>query len=173
MNTGNDSGSGGDTVRRASNSGAGNSYLKKYMANDQGNSPNLRNGGSPTRDPSQWRSYSTEPDHIDPSAPAIPKFDIDPDVPLETMVPLNPTSESEQSDANSGTRSQQTGLIIGDGMLNADPTTQYEMQRKKERIIGDCVLFVKLEKTLHLVLVNKSSSIIVLNVGPQAMLLVF
>merc|ERR1712141_529097 len=135
MNTGNDSGSGGETVRRASNSGAGNSYRKKYMVNDQGNSPTLRNGGSPTRDPSQWRSYSTEPDHIDPSAPAIPKFDIDPDVPLETMVPLNPTSESEQSDANSGTRSQQTGLIIGDGMLNADPTTQYEMQKKEERIM--------------------------------------
>merc|ERR1719422_2777508 len=89
--------------------------------------------GSPTRDPSQWRSYSTEPDPIDPTAPPIPKFDIDPDVPLEAMVPLKTTSESEQSD--SGSRNQQTGLIIGDEMLNRDPNTAYEMQRKKERIM--------------------------------------
>merc|ERR1712018_547488 len=111
MNEGNDSGRGRENIRRISGNESGSSpYSKKYSG--QGNSPNMRNGGSPTRDPSQWRSYSTEPDHIDPSAPVIPKFDIDPDVPLETMVPLNPTSESEQSDANSGTRSQQTGLII-------------------------------------------------------------
>ena len=94
----------------------------------------MRNGGSPTRDPSQWRSYSNEPEPIDPSAPIIPKFDIDPDVPLETMLPLNPTSESELSDA-AGNRSHQTGLIIGDEMLNADASAQYQMQRKKERIM--------------------------------------
>ena len=135
MNEGNDSGSGADTVRRISSSGTGSSpYRKKYIPGGQDNSPNVRNGGSPTRDPSQWRSYSTEPDPVDPSAPAIPKFDIDPDVPLETMVPLKTTSESEQSDAGVS-RNQQTGLIIGDAMLNVDPTTQYEMQRKKERIM--------------------------------------
>jgi len=50
------------------------------------------------------------------------------------MVPLKTTSESEQSDVG-GTRPHQTGLIIGDEMLNVDPTTQYEMQRKKERIM--------------------------------------
>ena len=135
MNTGLDSGSGGEGVRRTSNSGTGSSpYRNKYITSGQGNNPNMRNGGSPTRDPSHWRSYSTEPDPIDPSAPVIPKFDIDPDVPLETMVPLKTTSESEQSDGGS-TRPHQTGLIIGDEMLNVDPTTQYEMQRKKERIM--------------------------------------
>merc|ERR1712179_106257 len=135
MNTGLDSGSGGEGVRRTSNSGTGSSpYRNKYITSGQGNNPNMRNGGSPTRDPSHWRSYSTEPDPIDPSASVIPKFDIDPDVPLETMVPLKTTSESEQSDGGS-TRPHQTGLIIGDEMLNVDPTTQYEMQRKKERIM--------------------------------------
>jgi hypothetical protein len=135
MNTGNDSGSGGEIIRRISSSGTGSSpYRKKYSTSGQGNSPNVRNGGSPTRDPSQWRSYSTEPDPVDPSAPVIAKFDIDPDVPLETMVPLKTTSESEQSDAG-GSRNQQTGHIIGDEMLNVDPTTQYEMQKKKERIM--------------------------------------
>ena len=131
MNTGNDSGSGGEGMRRTSGSGVASSpYQRKYSASGQINSPSMRNGRSPTRDPSQWRSYSNEPDPIDPSAPVIPKFDIDPDIPLETMVPLNPTSESELSDGI-----HQTGLIIGEGMLNVDPTTQYEMQRKKEKIM--------------------------------------
>ena len=132
MNEGNDSGSGRENIRRISGNESGSSpYRKKYSG--QGSSSNMRNGGSPTRDPSQWRSYSTEPDPIDPSMPPIPKFDIDPDVPLEAMVPLKTTSESEQSD--SGSRHQQTGLIIGDEMLNRDPNTTYEMQRKKERIM--------------------------------------
>merc|ERR1719367_703393 len=130
MNTGNDSGSGGENVRRISGNDS-SPYRKKYSG--QGSNSTMRNGGSPTRDPSQWRSYSTEPDPIDPTAPPIPKFDIDPDVPLEAMVPLKTTSESEQSD--SGSRHQQTGLIIGDEMLNRDPNTTYEMQRKKERIM--------------------------------------
>jgi len=130
MNTGNDSGSGGENVRRISGNDS-SPYRKKYSG--QGSNSTMRNGGSPTRDPSQWRSYSTEPDPIDPTAPPIPKFDIDPDVPLEAMVPLKTTSESEQSD--SGSRNQQTGLIIGDEMLNRDPNTAYEMQRKKERIM--------------------------------------
>ena len=132
MNEGNDSGSAGENVRRISGNGPGTSlYRKKYSG--QGSSSNMRNGGSPTRDPSQWRSYSTEPDPIDPSGAPIPKFDVDPDVPLEAMIGLNPNSESEQSDASS--RNQQTGLIIGDEMLNRDPNTQYEMQKKKERIM--------------------------------------
>ena len=129
MNNGNDSGSGAETIRKGSAGRNGNSpYRSKYTPGIQGNS------GSPTRDPSQWRSYSNDPDPMDPSVPAIPKFDIDPDIPLETMAPMNPTSESEQSDAG-GNRAHQTGLIIGDEMLNVDPNTQYEMQRKKERIM--------------------------------------
>ena len=135
MNTGNDSGSGGESMRRTSGGVMGASpYTRKYSPAGKANKTNMRNGGSPTRDPSHWRSYSNEPEPIDPSAPVIPKFDIDPDVPLETMVPLNPTSESELSDAG-GNRSHQTGLIIGDEMLNADASAQYQMQRKKERIM--------------------------------------
>ena len=135
MNTGPDSGSGGESLPRMSGGGIGNSaYRRKYSPGGKTNSPSMRNGRSPTRDPSQWRSYSNELDPIDPSAPSIPKFDIDPDVPLETMLPLNPTSESETSDAG-GSRAHQTGLIIGDEMANVDPTTQYEMQMKKERIM--------------------------------------
>merc|ERR1719242_2060091 len=129
MNNGNDSGSGAETIRKGSAGRNGNSpYRSKYTPGSQGNS------GSPTRDPSQWRSYSNDPDPMDPSVPAIPKFDIDPDIPLETMAPMKTTSESEQSDSG-GNRAHQTGLIIGDEMLNVDPNTQYEMQRKKERIM--------------------------------------
>merc|ERR1719420_1454724 len=57
MNTGNDSGSGGENVRRISGNDS-SPYRKKYSG--QGSNSTMRNGGSPTRDPSQWRSYSTE-----------------------------------------------------------------------------------------------------------------
>merc|ERR1712173_79196 len=91
-------------IRKGSAGRNGNSpYRSEYTPGSQGNS------GSPTRDPSQWRSYSNDPDPMDPSVPAIPKFDIDPDIPLETMAPMKTTSESEQSDSG-GNRAHQTGL---------------------------------------------------------------
>ena len=63
-------------------------------------------------------------------SPVIPKFDIDPDVPLETMVTLTGQSASESDDGRAG-----TGLLIGSDLLGTDPMTQEEMQRKKEKIM--------------------------------------
>jgi hypothetical protein len=85
----------------------------------------LRNGGSPNRS-LDWRSY----DQPDPNAPVFPRFDIDPTVPLETMVALDGGSESESD----GAQHRNTAVIIGDELLHADPDTQDEMRRKKERI---------------------------------------
>ena len=96
----------------------------------------MRNGGSPTRDGSSWRTYDGGPDHG--SGPAIPKFDIDPEVPLEEMAALGrggrarsattTTSESEETSENDIGGSGGQALIIGNEMLNADPLTQDEMQ---------------------------------------------
>ena len=44
-----------------------------------------RNGGV---DPSAWRSYEPEPLSSDQDSPAIPKFQPDPEIPLENMVAL-------------------------------------------------------------------------------------
>ena len=53
-----------------------------------------RNGGV---DPSNWRSYDPEPLSSDQESPAIPKFEVDPEVPLETMVALG-VADPEASD---------------------------------------------------------------------------
>merc|ERR550519_3309612 len=88
--------------------------------------------GSPSRyiDPSQWNSFGEE-QMVHPDDPVIPKFDVDPDVPLETMVPLGET----QSDSDGGKQNGGTGLIIGDDMLTKDAETNDEMARKKEKIM--------------------------------------
>lgn len=105
---------------------SGSSTFRKY-------SPGHRNGGSPTRnsmDSSHWKSYENDNSTTETLRPVIPRFDIDPDVPLENMVALQGTSESE-SDGQGKTKA----LLIGDELLKNDPVAQDEMQKKKERIM--------------------------------------
>merc|ERR1719228_1360188 len=87
--------------------------------------------GSPNRyiDPSQWNSYGEEGGLKSPDDPPIPKFDIDPEVPLEPMVALNDRNTGSDSDS----RPTNTGLIIGDEL--AGNMDQNEMAKKKEKII--------------------------------------
>ena len=88
-------------------------------------SSRLRNGNV-SNDPTSWRSYSES----EPTDSVIPKFDIDPEIPLERMVTLTGFSASESDDGKGG-----TGLLIGHELLEADPDAQEEMQRKKEKIM--------------------------------------
>merc|ERR1719431_1298286 len=87
--------------------------------------------GSPNRyiDPSQWNSFGEEGGLKSPDDPPIPKFDIDPEVPLEPMVALNDRNTGSDSDS----RPTNTGLIIGDEL--AGNMDQNEMAKKKEKII--------------------------------------
>jgi len=153
MNTGNESsegdfrgGHGGPPVGGGggsgpSSGGRGGSPQRKYSAG-------MRNGGSPTRDGSHWRSYEAGNDNAAVGGSVIPKFDVDPSVPLEEMAALGgaattttatttQTSESESDGSGGGVNHHKmtTGLIIGEDLLRADPSTQDEMQRKKERIM--------------------------------------
>jgi calmodulin-regulated spectrin-associated protein len=90
----------------------------------------VRNGGGGA---DGWRSYDHEPLSSDQDSPAIPKFQVDPDVPLEAMVAIA-DGHSDQSESDGGR--DLTGLIIGHGMVNAtDPNVLDEMQRKKEKIM--------------------------------------
>ena len=74
-----------------------------------------------------WNSYDTD-ELTSPSENIIPKFNVDPDIPLEPMVELNDLSDSDSARA--------TGLIIGDTMLAAgDDSTPNEMAKKKEKIM--------------------------------------
>ena len=98
------------------------------MNNDSSGSGGEFRQPSPTRKYSNGVSPIRDYSYGEPSGPVIPKFDVDPSVPLEGMVALNSESESDGGKAN-------TGLIIGDELLHADPNTQDEMQRKKERIM--------------------------------------
>ena len=76
-----------------------------------------------------WKSYDHEPLSSDQELPTpIPKFEVDPEVPLETMVALDQSDHSESDHGNKA-------LIIGDELLRKDPGVQDEMQRKKERIM--------------------------------------
>ena len=89
-----------------------------------------RNGGL-----DHWKSYDHEPLSSDQELSAsnstpIPKFEVDPEVPLETMVALD-QSDSQESDEIHGNKA----LIIGDDLVRKDPGVQDEMQRKKERIM--------------------------------------
>jgi hypothetical protein len=68
-------------------------------------------------DSSQWNSYGSD-DMKSPDDPVIPRFDIDPDVPLEPMIPLNSSHnnhhQQDTSDSSDGGgRPMNTGLIIG------------------------------------------------------------
>ena len=61
----------------------------------------VRNGNSPTRsiDSSAWRSYDNESSGDNQTAGGggrpIPKFEVDPSIPLPAMVPIGTGSESE------------------------------------------------------------------------------
>ena len=111
MNTGDESGSGSNDVMRT--------YRKP------------RNGGL-----DHWKSYDHEPLSSDQELSAsnstpIPKFEVDPEVPLETMVALDDIDHSAESDDHQGNKA----LIIGDDLVRKDPGVQDEMQRKKEKIM--------------------------------------
>merc|ERR1712083_1991 len=93
--------------------------------------------------PSAWRSYDQEPLSSDQDSSVVqqvepvPKFDVDPEVPLETMVALDQhaSDQSAESDQTDNIK-HNTGLIIGDDLVRAkDPGVMDEMQRKKERIM--------------------------------------
>eukprot|EP00092_Neocalanus_flemingeri_P035023 GFUD01038111.1.p1 GENE.GFUD01038111.1~~GFUD01038111.1.p1 ORF type:complete len:1437 (-),score=321.88 GFUD01038111.1:947-4795(-) len=88
--------------------------------------------GSPSRyiDSNQWNSYGEEGGLKSPDDPVIPRFNIDPEVPLEPMVALNDRGTGSDSDS----RPANTGLIIGDELL-AGNSDQNEMAKKKEKII--------------------------------------
>ena len=74
----------------------------------------------------QW---DQEPLSSDQEMMPIPKFEVDPEIPLETMVALD--QSSDQSDEG-----RQQALIIGDDLVRAkEPGVMDEMQRKKERIM--------------------------------------
>merc|ERR1739842_260179 len=92
--------------------------------------------------PSAWRSYDQEPLSSDQDSSTVqqqvpvPKFDVDPEVPLETMVALDPASDQSAESDQTDNIKHNTGLIIGDEMLRAkDPGVMDEMQWKKERIM--------------------------------------
>merc|ERR1719430_1875193 len=106
------------------------SPLRKMSPNQKMNRMNsLENRlGSPSRyiDASQWNSFGEEGGLKSPDDPVIPKFDVDPSIPLEPMVALN----EEKTDSDG---SRPAGMIIGDELLGAaDPNS---MAAKKEKII--------------------------------------
>ena len=85
------------------------------------------------RDPANWKSYHNDANFPEQESAelAIPKFDVDPDIPLENMAALNRNRlGNSDSDSDVG---KSTGLLIGDDLLKSNPSTQDEMQRKKER----------------------------------------
>merc|ERR1712051_672641 len=91
--------------------------------------------------PSAWRSYDQEPLSSDQDSRdsgtlvPVPKFDVDPEVPLETMVALDSASD-QSGEPDTDHMKHNTGLIIGDDLVNAkDPGVMDEMQQKKERIM--------------------------------------
>ena len=84
-------------------------------------------------DSSQWNSYGSD-DMKSPDDPVIPRFDDDPNVPLEPMIPLNNQQDGSDS-SDGGGRIMHTGLIIGDEILRSGDSAPNEMARKKEKII--------------------------------------
>jgi calmodulin-regulated spectrin-associated protein len=139
------------------NTGGEDSTGSDHRTYSRSRSRGARNGGV---DPSAWRSYEPEPLSSDQDSPAIPKFQPDPEIPLENMVALgdhhggSDHSESEDgvdeghhgsspqkwrcvSTVDIGPEGQQSaGLIIGDDLIKAkDPAVISEMAKKKERIM--------------------------------------
>ena len=94
-----------------------------------------RMSSSPSKyiDSSQWSNYGTDTSLRSPDDPVIPKFDVDPQVPLEPMAPLDNGASTAGSDSDS-TRPSNTGMIIGDE-VTTNNSDQSEMAKRKERIM--------------------------------------
>ena len=60
-----------------------------------------------------WKSYDPEPLSSDQDSTAVPKFEVDPQVPLETMVTMDQSDQSESDHGLSVNSKHNTGLIIG------------------------------------------------------------
>lgn len=93
------------------------------------------NVGGGGRDPANWKSYPSDASFSghDHSGQVIPKFDVDPNVPLEGMAALG-RNRMGNSDSDPEV-SKNTGLLIGDELLKSSPSALDEMQKKKERIM--------------------------------------
>ena len=89
--------------------------------------------GSPSKyiDSNQWSNYGKE-SMESPSDSTIPRFDIDPEVPLEPMAPLDTAGTGSASDSDC--KPPNTGMIIGDELLSNN-SEKSEMAKKKERIM--------------------------------------
>merc|ERR1712008_286906 len=129
MNTGDESTGSGGLGDPGGQSG-GRTYSRKSRTS---------NGGIDLHNPSAWRSYDQEPlssDQDSGTLGPVPKFDVDPEVPLETMVALDSSSDQSGEPDTTDHMRHNTGLIIGDDLVNAkDPGVMDEMQRKKEKIM--------------------------------------
>jgi len=129
MNTGDESAGSGGLGDLGGQSG-GRTYSRKSRTS---------NGGIDLHNPSAWRSYDQEPlssDQDSGTLVPVPKFDVDPEVPLETMVALDSASDQSGEPDTTDHMRHNTGLIIGDDLVNAkDPGVMDEMQRKKEKIM--------------------------------------
>jgi len=129
MNTGDESTGSGGLGDLGGQSG-GRTYSRKSRTS---------NGGIDLHNPSAWRSYDQEPlssDQDSGTLVPVPKFDVDPEVPLETMVALDSASDQSGEPDTTDHMRHNTGLIIGDDLVNAkDPGVMDEMQRKKEKIM--------------------------------------
>ena len=88
--------------------------------------------GSPSKyiDSNQWSNYGDD-SMRSPDDPVIPKFDVDPEVPLEPMLALDQAGTGSDSDS---TRPSNTGLIIGEEVVTNN-SDQSEMAKRKERIM--------------------------------------
>ena len=111
------------------------SPIRKLSPNKRLNSFNGKHDnrlGSPTKyvDSNQWNNYG-EDSMRSPDDPVLPKFEVDPEVPLEPMLPLDNGGTGSDSDS---ARPPNTGMIIGDEVLSNN-TDQSEMAKRKERIM--------------------------------------
>ena len=147
MNMGSDEGAGGGGggggAASAAGAGATSPSRRKYVSSTAiGYSP----GATRTSD---WKSYAdqqtpsslggqshvgqpaNDPDELTPtsSGDPIPKFAVDPNVPLEEMTLIGHASEESEGDGRT------TGLLIGDELVRGSAMNANEMERKKERIM--------------------------------------
>ena len=99
----------------------------RRMSSFNGNNDNRLGSPSKYIDSNQWSNYGKE-SMDSPTDSTIPRFDVDPEVPLEPMAPLDNTGSDSDS------RPSNTGLIIGDELLTNN-TDNSEMAKKKERIM--------------------------------------
>ena len=73
------------------------------------------NGGIDLHNPSAWRSYDQEPlssDQDSGTLVPVPKFDVDPEVPLETMVALDSASDQSGEPDTTDHMRHNTGWLV-------------------------------------------------------------